>query len=129
MDFYLQKSKSGIQGELSLKYLLLFNHDFFTLLVLCIAYVGFSQTMYWAVYNMKVNNGAESKVLTAIDKYMMSETGKSVPTAAVTAKLFGSSEKEFSYQVIFSILIRRYLEKCILVCYNRRLISNCWEQH
>ncbi len=83
----------------------------FTLLALCIAYAGFSQTMYWAVYNMKVNNGAEAKVLSAIDKYMMSETGKSMPTTAVNAKLFGSSEQEFTHQVIFSTLDKAVLGK------------------
>ncbi len=73
----------------------------FTLLALCIAFAGFAQTMYWTAYNMKVKNGDDAKVLSAIDNFMNSETGKTMPPAALTSKLFSNSEQDFTHQVIF----------------------------
>ena len=72
------------------------------LLALCLASAGFAQTVYWSVYNLKVKNGHEAHVVNAIDKFMNSEAGKSMPTMVLTSKLFSSSEQDFTHQVIFS---------------------------
>jgi len=73
-----------------------------TLLALSMTFAVSSQTVYWSVYNLKVKNGDDAKVVNAIDKFMSTETGKAMPTATLTGKLFGSSAQEHTHQIIFA---------------------------
>lgn len=72
-----------------------------TLIALFITSAAFTQTVFWTAYNIKVNNGDDAKVFNAIDKFMESETGKTIPSATFSSKLFSSSEQEYTHQLVF----------------------------
>lgn len=60
-----------------------------------------SQTTYWTAYNMEVNPGQEQNVVNAIDNFMASDVGKTMPSMFLRASLFSNSETSFTHQVVF----------------------------
>ena len=72
-----------------------------TFLALVMSFQVMAQDFFWTVYNFKVKNGDDAKVLNAIDKFMESETGKAMPPAILTSKLFGSTQADFTHHLAF----------------------------
>ncbi len=56
---------------------------------------------YWAVYHFEVKPGHESEVVSAMDRFFASETGKQLPPANLGARLFGSSKDKFTHDIVF----------------------------
>jgi hypothetical protein len=61
----------------------------------------YSQTTYWTAYNVEVAPGAEANVANAIDKYMNSEVGKTMPAMYFRASIFANSETKYTHQFVF----------------------------
>lgn len=61
----------------------------------------FSQTTYWTAYNMKVESGQEEKLVNALDRFMASDVGKTLPTAYLRGRMFSNSETDFTHQIVF----------------------------
>ena len=72
-------------------------------LVLCLLFatVTIGQSNFWSVYNFKVDAGDEAKVLSALDDFFTSNTGKALPPATINGLMFGNSDQDFTHQVIF----------------------------
>ena len=75
---------------------------FTTVLICVIASLGYAQSMYWSVYHFEVKPGFDEEVVNAFDRFFDSETGKSMPYAALGSALFSSSKDDWSHQVIFA---------------------------
>lgn len=72
------------------------------ILFLFVLGIGFGQTNYWTVYNMKIKSGQETKVLASLDDFFNSDVGKSLPTAVINATMFSNSTEDYTHQVIFA---------------------------
>ena len=75
---------------------------FTTILALLILTVGYSQTVYWTAYSIEVEDGMEENVVKAIDQFMNTETGKVLPAAVLTGKIFANSTANFTHRIVFS---------------------------
>jgi len=77
-------------------------NNLFTLIVMLFALTAFAQTNYWSVYDFEVKPGHEGEIIRAFDQFFESETGKSLPPAALSAAMFTNSETKFSHRLVFS---------------------------
>jgi hypothetical protein len=72
-----------------------------TMLILLCSGMIISQTTYWSVYDFEVKPGQEDDVVTAFDRFFATETGKSLPSSALSASMFTNSETKFSHRLVF----------------------------
>lgn len=59
------------------------------------------QNAYWTVYDMYVENGHENEVIGAIDKFMKTDAGKSMPALSVSVMLFAPSDIKTTHRLAF----------------------------